>query len=135
MTVASSLPSVTFVVPVRTKNPMNGQTGNSKMASIIRTNERARHRAAALLFTRVALRQASLTPCDLVPCVVKLTRVSAGRMDTDGLAASQKGVRDGISEALCVDDGSSAIMFVYDQRKGPAKRHSVEVLIVRAGQT
>lgn len=123
--------SVAFTVPVRTKNPLNGQSGNSRMAAVIRTRERAMHRESALMHTRRALAIAKLSPDALVPCVVKLTRVSAGTMDTDGLAASQKGVRDGIAEALCVDDGSSAISFVYAQRKGPQKKHSVDVIIAR----
>ena len=64
------------------------------------------------------------------PYLVTLTRVSAGRMDTDGLAASQKGIRDGIAEALGIDDGDIArLRYRYAQRKGPQRYHEVECLI------
>lgn len=111
---------IAFVLPVRTTNPLNLQFGASKTAGMIRARARAAQRSLAREFTIAALRKASVHPADLVPVDVLLTRLSAGHMDDDGLAASQKGVRDGIAEALGVDNGSRLIRFRYVQER--AKR-------------
>jgi hypothetical protein len=123
--------SVAFVLGVRTKNPLNGGIGNTKLALIIRSNERAKQKKIAFESTRAHLLRAHVSPADLVPCIVTLTRVSAGKMDTDGLAASQKGVRDGIAHALGIDDGSVFVEWRYAQMKGPQKQHAVHVRIER----
>ena len=122
------VPGLMVTLPIRTKNPLNGQMGNSRLAGIIRAGERAKHKEVAYLVTAAALRGRQ----DLRASrsfVVTLTRISAGKMDTDGLAASQKGTRDGIAEALGIDDGDDRLTWRYRQRKGPQKKHSVEVLI------
>lgn len=124
-------PTIVFLIPVRTKNPLNGSRGNSKIAHVIQARERADHREAARLLTLAAMRTARISPADLVPCVVRLTRLSAGKMDDDGLAASQKGVRDGIAKALGVDDGSVAIRFEYSQYKVKPRVYGVRVTIER----
>lgn len=124
--------ALTFTLAVHLTNPLNGATGSSMLAQIIRSQKRAKHRKAASFEVLQALRLRALSAIDFVPAVVKLTRVSAGRMDDDGLAAACKGIRDGIAEALGVNDGGRFIQFLYDQRKGPQRVHAVEVLIVRA---
>lgn len=126
-----TLPRVEFVLIVETTNPLNGAMGNSRVAAMIRSATRAKHRKAAMRSTREAMLRRDLCPVDLVPCVVALTRLSAGYMDDDGLAGSQKGVRDGIAAALCVDDGSAWIRFVYGQEKCKSKFHAVRVTITK----
>jgi hypothetical protein len=124
-------PAIEFTLPVRTKNSQNFPTGNTRLAAIIRTQERARHRGCALLLTRAAMMRLRVSAADLVPCVVTLTRLSAGTMDDDGLAGSCKGLRDGIAEALGIDDGSSAVKWNYAQAKCPRGQHAVRVHIQR----
>jgi hypothetical protein len=122
-----------FTLDIRTKNPLNAsRIGNTKLAAIIRTQERRAQRKRAKQGTLDALRASGLSAVDLIPAKVRLTRVSAGHMDDDGLSASGKGVRDGIAEALGVNDGGRFISFTWAQRKGPPKVHSIDVLIVRA---
>lgn len=123
--------TVEFVIPARTSNPLNGPTGNSRLAATIRSRKRAQHRAVALVITRGELARYRLSPVDLVPCVVTLTRVSAGKMDGDGLQGSQKGIRDGIAQALGVDDGSEVIEWRYAQARGKRGKHAVHVRIER----
>jgi hypothetical protein len=62
-----------------------------------------------------------------LPCTVKMTRVSAGKLDGDNLQSALKHVRDGIADWLGVDDGDPRISWEYDQRRGPEKWYSVEV--------
>lgn len=122
---------VRFVVHAHTENPLNGASGNSRVAAIVRTQKRKRHREQAMWATLEAMRRAGVGPQALVPCVVTLTRISSGTMDTDGLAASQKGLRDGIADALRVNDGGPFVEWRYAQAKGAPKTHAVHVKIER----
>lgn len=64
------------------------------------------------------------------PLAVVLTRVGARPLDNDNLATSCKAVRDGIADALGVDDGDEeACTWDYKQRKGKPKEYAVEVTI------
>lgn len=51
---------------------------------------------------------------------VTLTRVAPGNqlLDNDGLVTSLKGARDGVADALHVDDKTKLIRWAYSQRKG-----------------
>lgn len=130
---ARGTPGLLVTLPIKTTNPLNGQTGNSRVASVIRSRARAEQHATAFMLVAAALKMRLDLRDGVDRYVVTLTRVSAGTMDTDGLAASQKGVRDGIAAALKIDDGDThRLTFRYEQRKGPQKKHSVEVLIEEA---
>jgi len=52
---------------------------------------------------------------------------SGRRMDSDGLAISFKGVRDGLAVAMGIDDGDERIEWQYDQQIG--KEYSVSITI------
>jgi hypothetical protein len=123
---------VAFTIPIRTKNPLNLSTGNTRLAAIIRTRQRHMHRDAARACTLAAMRTIGLTAEQLVPCIVDLIRVSSGKMDGDGLQASFKGIRDGIADALCVNDGGPFVVWRYGTKRCPQKHHCVEVVIARA---
>jgi hypothetical protein len=62
-----------------------------------------------------------------MPCKVTLTRVGVRELDSDNLARSMKACRDGVADALGVDDGSKLYDWQYRQRKG--KEYGVEVMI------
>ena len=55
----------------------------------------------------------------LVSLVVTITRIGPRALDSDNLAASGKHVRDGVADALGVDDGDPRITWLYAQEKGP----------------
>lgn len=121
---------IRFTLYLRTRNPLNSGTGNTRLAGILRSKERAAHRGVALLSACAALRLHRVTGREVAPIQVSLTRVSAGVMDDDGLAASMKGIRDGIADALGINDGDVAnLSFRYLQRRGPRRHHEVDVLI------
>lgn len=125
--------ALAFFVTVRTTNPLNGGTGNSRLAGVMRTRARRKHREAARFATITAIRERALRAADLVPCVVTLTRISPGTMDTDGLAASQKGIRDGIADALGVNDGGPLVEWIYLQMKGRRGEYATHVKVERRG--
>ena len=123
---------MTFTIPVKTTNPNNGATGNSKLAAIIRARTRAAQRKAAWIRTLAAV---GLSP--RFPCVVTVTRVapSDGLDPHDGLGAALKGCIDGIADGLGLkNDRDPRVTWVLAQRRGAAGAYSVEVA-VEAAQT
>jgi hypothetical protein len=118
---------IKFTVPVKTVNEQNFDRGNSRLAAIIRTNRRKKQRAAA--------RACAMEKLDRIPglgfgTVITLRRISAGKMDNDGLHTALKSVRDGIADALGIDDGSPAITWKCEQGKGKRGVYLVEVEIL-----
>jgi hypothetical protein len=61
------------------------------------------------------------------PLVVLLVRVSPRPLDSDNLASACKAVRDGIADALEVDDRDPRVSWHYAQERGP---HALRVLVV-----
>lgn len=106
---------ITFTLEgLKTPNPLNGGTGNTKLAGIIKSRRRKLHRRNATHRTLAA------RPPEL-PLVVTVTRVAPSRgLDPhDGLGASLKGVIDGIADALGVDDRDPRVIWRLEQRRGP----------------
>lgn len=52
--------------------------------------------------------------------VVRLVRIGKRLMDSDGLAISFKGIRDGLAAAMGIDDGDQRIDWQYSQQIGKA---------------
>ena len=59
--------------------------------------------------------------------VVKLTRIGPKELDGDNLQSALKAVRDGVADALRIDDGSDRIHWKYGQEKGKPKEYAVRV--------
>lgn len=106
---------MTVLLPLRTKSP-NGSHGHWAATSARRKRERA---TARLMCPKLAL-----------PCVVKLTRLSAGTLDFDNLVSSMKHVRDGCADALGVADNDPRIDFQYGQIRGKRGEFGVWVEVV-----
>jgi hypothetical protein len=68
------------------------------------------------------------------PLVVTLTRIAPRDLDSDNLAISQKGVRDGVADALGIDDRDPLVAWRYDQRRGKRGQYAVEITIVGASE-
>ena len=60
--------------------------------------------------------------------VVRIVRVSPRRLDSDNATAAAKSIRDGVADALDVDDRDPRVEWLVDQETGPA---SVRVEIYR----
>lgn len=58
-----------------------------------------------------------LVPAHPLPCVVTLTRCSAGTLDDDNLRGALKAVRDGVADRLRVDDADPRVRWQYAQEK------------------
>jgi hypothetical protein len=132
---------IIFTLPLQTTNPQNGAQGMSRAAALHKAKVRKEHRHLAFLLVRAFLMGAPEVflagsvnaAIKGVPIAVTLTRESAGVLDTDGLAAALKSVRDGVADALGIDDGDTArLEFRYAQRKCARGRYAVECKIERA---
>jgi hypothetical protein len=82
-------------------------------------------RAAALLAVGAADPPGTLAG----PLTVTITRIAPRRFDSDGIPASAKAVRDGVADALGIDDGDDRIVWLYAQRKGGVRVYGVEIAI------
>jgi len=103
-------------IPLRTLNPLN-----------IREHWRARSKRVKdeRLITWDAMRSHAPPP---LPVTVLLTRESVRAMDTDGLAASFKGVRDQVAVWLGLDDADPRVTWQYAQRKAKSFAVIIEVI-------
>lgn len=103
---------VEITIPIRTPNPTNGSHKHWSATYRVRKAQRT----TALLVVRSSLAAARITP----PCIVTMTRVAPGKgLDDDNVRPALKSIRDGIADALGVDDGSPLVEWRYAQRRGP----------------
>lgn len=112
---------IELFIPVRTKNDLNSR---EHWRSVQKRAKAIKHTASMFI--------ATLGPKAEVialPCVVKLTRLSMRTMDSDGLAASCKHVRDAIAEWLRLDDGDERVHFQYAQEKCKKSQFGVRVQV------
>jgi len=92
-------------------------------------------RSDALLIATVYARKAGVMVCSgdeyrlAGPMLVTLTRIAPRALDSDNLAGSAKHVRDGIADALGIDDRDERVEWRYAQRRGAPKYYGVEIRI------
>jgi len=125
---------IRFVIPMRVSNPLNQSSGNTKWAAIQKTKLHRDQRDTGRAHTLGAIGQARAhygRAPKLVPALVRFTRISTGRLDDDNLGAALKHIRDGIAQALKVDDGGPFVRFEYAQRRGTRGYHALLVEIER----
>ena len=111
---------ITVYLPVHTVSELNQRGHWSK-----RKRRAAEHRGLACLVLKPKLRAA---PHPL-PVQVTLTRIAPRPLDGDNLQAALKHVRDGVADALGVDDRTALVEWVYRQQRGAAREYGVAVTI------
>ena len=112
---------LTVYLPLRTVSTLNTREHWSK-----RARRAAEHRALARMALPAYLRAARLE----LPMQVTLIRVAPRALDPgDNLPASMKGVRDGVADALGVDDRTPLVTWVYRQRRGKPREYGVEIVV------
>lgn len=70
-----------------------------------------------------------LLSADDGPLFVTLTRLAPRRLDSDNNVGSLKAVRDGVADALGIDDRDPRVTWLYGQEK--AKGYAVRITITR----
>lgn len=107
-------PYMSVILPIKTVSEMNQRCHWAERAKRMKS-----HRTAARL----------MVPAHPLPCVVTLTRLSAGTLDDDNLRSALKGVRDGVADRLGVDDGVDSVEWRYEQGKVSRGTSAVRVEI------
>jgi hypothetical protein len=112
---------VEFTLAIKTVSEMNSRSHWATRYRRLKV-----HNLAAYIGTLNAMRGHRLTSDRFK---ITLTRIGMRSMDSDNLASSQKGVRDGIAAALRIDDGDDRLTWVYGQEKGKRNECGVRVEI------
>lgn len=118
-----SLP-LTLVSEANSHEHWRGRQGRAKAQ---RTGTATAFRAA--VYRKAIDLAAKLNPIPAV--VVRIVRVAPRALDSDNLARACKAVRDGVADALGVDDRDPRVTWLPDQAKGKA---SVLVEVYRGGK-
>ncbi len=111
--------TITFEVPVRTMSEANLRGHWREKA-----NRAKLQRSRAQIDTYVHLPPGGLKAGRIE---ITLTRIAPRGLDTDNLARALKAVRDGIADALRIDDGDERLSWSYRQEKRKPKEYSVRV--------
>lgn len=115
-------PWISVVVPVRLRNTSNSRAGwraTAKRAKEVRS-----------LAKMLVLRQYQSSPW---PLAIRLVYVGPRQLDDDGVASAVKSLRDGVADALGIDDRDPRVVWVPDQERGGVREYSarVEVYLAR----
>lgn len=117
LTPETALPDSSFIVAVKTTNPLNvGTVGYSRGAAFLKRKERREQRQKAVKAARDWAKARGWQHVGRV--LIELRRVGCGTMDRDGCNSALKWVRDGIAEGLGLDDDreSASLDWRYSQR-------------------
>lgn len=95
-------------------------------------SQRARHAAAQRTAARAFATRALAGIAPVGDIVVTIVRVAPRAMDSDGATIAAKHVRDGIADALRLDDGDRRLTWHVAQRKGEPREYAVEVTVTLA---
>jgi len=102
---------VLYHIPVRTISEANRHEFWAKRAKRVKS-----HRQTAYAYTYKAIFDSEL-PLKDETCafIVSMARISKRRLDSDNLYSSGKACRDGIADAMGIDDGSTRLTWTYTQ--------------------
>ncbi len=118
---------IEVLLPVRTWSELNLRTHWRQRARRV-----AEQREDARILVRAGLTgspfRARVRPRDQA-LTVRLTRIAPRQLDSDNLAGALKAIRDGVADALGMDDGDSRFEWLYAQRRGRPGEYAVLVEI------
>jgi hypothetical protein len=123
---------ISITLPLRLTNPLNNAQGFSKGAVFKKSRERKAKRGAARMCTATHAREVKGWLAAGQRVEVTITRVSPRAFDSDGAVASAKSIRDGIADALGVNDNDARIEWKVTQQRGQPREYAVRITIEKA---
>lgn len=117
--------ALTVKLPIATKSLTN-----------VRMHWAAKHRLAKAQRQPVGLvvRSALKVHPPTMPLEVTLTRIAPRELDDDNLRGALKSVRDGVADALGLDDRDDRVKWLYGQRRGAVREQAVEIRVCPVGR-
>ena len=114
-----------YVLPIQ---PVNRNNQRMHWAKLHRLTRAERH--AACLITRSVLDASATAKIERLGAIVRLTKINKRRFyKGDNLNSSLKAIRDGIADAIGINDGDDRLEWEYDQRTEGRYAVEVEVMI------
>lgn len=114
---------VTVRIPIKTVSETNQREHH-----MARHRRRRQQRQTVAMVMIGQLRASGIK----APCAVHLTRCAPSvGLDGDNLVSSLKAVRDGVADALGVDDGDASVTWHYEQRRSKPREWCVEIRIAK----
>lgn len=83
-------------------------------------------REAAYVATKSAIARAVVR----LPATVTITRIAPSMLDSDNAVGSAKHIRDGIADALGINDRDPAVTWVVRQERGAPRQYAVRVEVL-----
>lgn len=108
---------ITFEIPVKAVSLTNEHTHWRKKAN----TAKAQRKAGYLYAMQARIRTLPF------PLVITMTRIAPRPLDSDNLPPSMKSIRDGISDALKIDDRDPRVEWEYKQSRRKPKEYAVIV--------
>lgn len=120
---------MTFTLPLRTVSTLNAREHWAARAHRAKSQRKI---AAICMRSRVNSRWVAAA-IDSSGITVRLERVAPRGLDGDNLQGALKSVRDGVADALGINDNNPRVTWLYGQRRGAAKQYAVEIQILVGG--
>lgn len=122
--------TLSVTVPIRTVSESNARGHWASRAR--RACEQRAVVRFALLPSLIGIRLAHVWPHQTKASPhfdVLLTRIAPRDLDDDNLRGALKACRDGVADALLLDDRSPWLTWVYAQERGKPKEYAVRIVI------
>ena len=115
--------AITVTLPLRTVSEANARGHWTKRAKRAKTQ-----RSITWLALRVPLAESPVR-IRLRGAVVTLTRIAPRELDDDNLRGSLKACRDGVADALGINDRDPRVEWRYAQARGRVREYAVVVTV------
>lgn len=111
---------IEFIVPVKTVGGLNAREHWAVRAKRVKVERKA------TVLSLVSAKRPRM------PCVVTMTRLSAGTLDGDNLQGACKAIRDGVADWLGCADNNPNVTWRYAQERTHRGHYGVRVRIEAA---
>ena len=114
-------------LPLHTVSEANRREHWSKRAKRVREQRGV----VCMAFQSAAIDRALPPLQRIAPIEVTLTRVAPRELDDDNLRGALKACRDGVADALKIDDRDPSVRWAYAQERGAVREYAVAIRVER----
>lgn len=126
---ASTEPLLTRKLPLKLRSRANEAIATRRGRRGQAARSKAQRSAARMAIAGLRLDLLDLQRRTVERTIVRLVRVSTRELDDDNLAGALKAVRDGVADALKVNDRDPRVVWLPDWEQG--KKHEVRIEVYR----